>query len=71
MRPLSQLLQRRGAQLLAQTLSRSCFRQWRHQVGAEQPSPQSSPDIAGHRQLRPPVTVHGHATSGPCFCVSC
>ncbi|XP_023602322.1 protein SFI1 homolog isoform X2 [Myotis lucifugus] len=26
------LLQRRGAQLRAQTLSRSCFRQWRHQL---------------------------------------
>ena len=30
----SQLLQRQGAQLLAQTLSRAYFRQWKQQVGA-------------------------------------
>lgn len=30
---LPQLLQRQGAQLWAQTLSRSCFLQWRQQVG--------------------------------------
>lgn len=65
-----QLLQRRGAQLLVQTLGRSCFCQWRLQVGAKQPSPQSSPTLLGIASFRPPVTVHGHATSGPFLCVS-
>lgn len=31
-----QLLQRQGTRLRAQTLSRSCFRQWRQQVGARE-----------------------------------
>lgn len=32
--PSPQLLQRQGAQLLAQTRSRACFHQWKQQVGA-------------------------------------
>lgn len=50
-----QILQRQGAQLLAQTLSRTCFRQWRQQVEAVEPLspplPTTPPVTSLHCQL--------------------
>lgn len=43
-----QLLQRQGTHLLAQTLGRSCFRQWRQQVRAVEKPPAFRCNLGPH-----------------------